>query len=59
MSLSDRMARIGECMIRGIARHLPFRIRYWVVINAGARYIESDEEVHSVPLMTVVRRMAR
>lgn len=58
MTLPERLRRTGEAATRWVAHRLPARLRYWVVINAGARHIGGSEEVSAVPLLTVVRRMS-
>lgn len=39
-----------------VARVLPRRLRYWVLIDMGAAHIHGNEIVPDVPFMTVLER---
>ena len=39
-----------------VARHLPYRVLYWGLIDVGVRYIACDEEVPAVPFTVVLQR---
>lgn len=55
-STREKARRVRDDMLAGIARRLPRRLRYWVLITAGVGTILDHEEVPAVPYTVVLQR---
>jgi len=57
MALRERLRRTwDEWFLRGLAQRLPARLRFWVVVDAGANNMRNDV-VPEVSFMAVLERM--
>lgn len=57
--LSEKLNRMGEWAMRGIAHHLPRRLAYWSLIDSGVRHIRGDEVVPDVTFLDVLERAGK
>jgi hypothetical protein len=55
----ERATNTDEWFWRPLARRVPARLRYWVLIDIGARAILSDEVVPNVRFTEVLNRVPK
>ncbi len=54
--VTERATRLRDDTLSRVAKRLPHRLRYWVLITVGVGTIRPDEEVPTVPFTTVLQR---